>query len=163
MFRKFNKKGFSLVELLVVITIIAILSVAAYTAVGGNTVKARNARRMQDLSTIQNALEIYNVTSNSYPTALADPPLTKQYISNIPEDPLKKPYAYALGASNKTYVLSALLEDEAGGLLHKAYLVGNGVAGLIKGHSYDKISGVCAAVATCDVVDKSEACLPYCP
>ena len=59
-----RKSGFSLVELLVVITIIAILSVTAYVALGGQTEKARNSRRMQDLTTIQSALEIYYIDNN---------------------------------------------------------------------------------------------------
>ena len=66
-------KGFSLVELLVVITIIAVLSVVAYTAVGGQTGKARNSRRQQDVSTIQSALEIFYIENNNrYPSQLDD-------------------------------------------------------------------------------------------
>ena len=71
MFTKNLKKGFSLVELLVVITIIAILSVVAYTAVGGQTIKARNSKRMEDLTAIQQALEIYAIANNNkYPDSL---------------------------------------------------------------------------------------------
>jgi len=131
---KKSKKGFSLVELLVVITIIAILSVTAYVAMGGQTVKARDAKRKQDLSTIQSALELYALNNSRYPASLTygtegapDYLLTKQYLSQIPTDPNGHNYAYALSVDNKSYNLGATLEID--GLLenYAAYIVGNSI------------------------------------
>jgi general secretion pathway protein G len=127
-----NKKGFSLVELLVVITIIAILSVVAYTAVAGNTVKARDAKRKQDLSTIQQALEIYYVNNAKYPTVLQNGDVSsgkipKQYLSDIPVDPgaMKRSYKYAVGAVNTTYQIGTTLENEGSFVNYESYVVGN--------------------------------------
>lgn len=81
------KKGFSLVELLVVITIIAILSVVAYTALGGQTAKARDSRRMQDIATIQSALEIYFVSNNRFPAPIAYVDTTVEWGYNAAVEP----------------------------------------------------------------------------
>ncbi|MBU1018173.1 type II secretion system GspH family protein [Patescibacteria group bacterium] len=132
MLKKHLKKGFSLVELLVVITIIAILSVAAYTAFGGQTVKAKDARRSQDLSTIQSALELYVVQNNRYPESLTNglegAPnylIPKKYLSTIPKDPSGKEYVYLVSGDKKSYEIAAVLESD--GLLanFSSYIVGN--------------------------------------
>lgn len=145
-----KSKGFSLVELLVVITIIAILSVVAYTAVGGQTIKAKNSRRMQDLSTIQSGLEAYFIQNSEYPaTVLVASPtpnththyytfnttqLGQKYLSKTPLDPWSDdgkpvPYAYSVDTAKKKYQLATVLEDAE--IASKAYVVGNGTA-LIK-------------------------------
>lgn len=65
--RKINNKGFSLVELLVVITILAIISVVAYQNFGWATDKAITSRKINDVSTIETALQQYKVDKNQYP------------------------------------------------------------------------------------------------
>src|SRR3989338_1480589 len=58
-----NPQGFTLVELLVVISIIAILSVVGVTIYSGVQKNARDARRKADVESISNALEVhYNDT-----------------------------------------------------------------------------------------------------
>lgn len=164
MFRKKLNKGFSLVELLVVITIIAILSVAAYSAVGGNTIKARDAKRKQDVGTIQQALELYYVENSKYPLATgtntvtmgAPDGLTKKQLSNLPTDPQKKldgsiiGYKYAVDGPRQTYEIGATLESD--GL--EAYVVGNSETPMLGGQKVD-LSGTCAPA------DKSKTCVPY--
>lgn len=163
MFKK-SKKGFSLVELLVVITIIAILSVVAYMAIGGQTTKARNSRRMQDLSTLQSVLESYAISnSNKYPATITSVDLTTQYISKIPTDPSTSlPYKYATGAGAKTYQLGAYLEDETGGLASKSYVIGNGTGLLTTGCTYTPATGVCNCASPCTANDGDTTCVPYC-
>lgn len=52
-------RGFSLVELLVVITILAIISTVAYTNLTGSTEKAKNSKRIEHLSSMETALMMY--------------------------------------------------------------------------------------------------------
>ena len=152
-------RGFTLVELLVVIAIIAILSVTAYVALGGQTAKARNSRRMSDLSTIQSALEIYFISnSNAYPETLDE--LVPAQINKIPTDPTTDgDYSYAFGPANRSFQLAAHLEDEDGGLADKAYLIGNGEGLIDDGCNYNGSTGVCDG--SCTVTVDSLVCMPY--
>ncbi len=132
-----NRKGFSLVELLVVITIIAILSVVAYTAVGGNTIKARDSKRQQDLSTVQSALELYFVEFSRYPGSLDNGEATvgdgwkipRKYLSSIPIDPKESSPSgadikYYYFTDGDVYMIGATLENEGVGN-ETSYVVGN--------------------------------------
>jgi prepilin-type N-terminal cleavage/methylation domain-containing protein len=60
-------KWFTLVELLVVITILAIISVIAYQNFGWAVDKAVSGRKINDISTIETALQQYKVDNNYYP------------------------------------------------------------------------------------------------
>lgn len=64
---KYNKKGFTLVELLVVITIIAILASIGLVMYSGVQKSGRIAKRIGDLKAIQTALELYHSRNGSYP------------------------------------------------------------------------------------------------
>lgn len=139
MFRKSFKKGFSLVELLVVITIIAILSVAAYSAVGGNTIKARDAKRKQDIGAIQQALELFYVEKGVYPAVAPSGTvkmggtdgLSKKQLSQLPKDPSgTKEYIYRTGGS-ATYEIASTLEVDGDPASFTAYVVGNSDTPLI--------------------------------
>jgi prepilin-type N-terminal cleavage/methylation domain-containing protein len=157
-------KGFSLVELLVVITIIAILSVVAYTAVGGQTGKARNSRRQQDLSTIQSALEIFYIENmNKYPDELDDGAagslndLVPKYMPKMALDPATDAeYDYEVTGNNKKYQLGASLEDEETPNGYTAYIIGNSETDMIDGVESDDMVTPCN-----DIADGSETCVPY--
>ncbi len=66
---KINKSGFTLVELLVVITILAIISVVAYQNYWWVTDKAYSWKKLSDIATIESALQQYKAENNYYPTA----------------------------------------------------------------------------------------------
>jgi len=59
-----NRKGFTLIELLVTISIIGLLSTLSVVSLNNARGKARDARRMYDLSTVRTALELYRFDNN---------------------------------------------------------------------------------------------------
>src|SRR5690348_7093470 len=63
------QKGFTLVELLIVIAIIGILSTLLMTNFIGVRQRARDAQRKADVRQIQSALELYRADNGSYPAA----------------------------------------------------------------------------------------------
>ena len=60
--------GFSLLELLVVISIIAVLTAVLTTNFMGMRERARDAQKIQDLGSIKNALRMFYNDNQSYPT-----------------------------------------------------------------------------------------------
>ena len=67
-----NKRGFTIIELIVVIAIIAVLAVIVSTSVNFYVVKSRDARRKADIEPIQKALEMYYAEYSHYPISLND-------------------------------------------------------------------------------------------
>ena len=62
-----SQKGFSLIELIVVITIIALISVAGMVSYSGTNKKSRDARRVADLEKMRIALEMIRQVGTTYP------------------------------------------------------------------------------------------------
>ncbi len=179
MLTKNIKKGFSLVELLVVITIIAILSVVAYSAVGGQTIKARDSKRKQDLNTIQSALELYFVEFGTYPDslengAIGDGKIPKKFLSSIPTDP-GADTAYIYATDGISFAIAATLENDGRTINYEAYVVGNSDDDLIlfgfgapdaKHRSGDDLVG-CAppgkSIVSGTIGEAPGLCIPYPP
>jgi len=67
MFLKDNKKGFTLVELLVVISIISLLASFSIVSLGQARVKARNANRLGEMNNVRKALQLYYDNNLEYP------------------------------------------------------------------------------------------------
>jgi prepilin-type N-terminal cleavage/methylation domain-containing protein len=64
---KNSKKGFTLVELMVVIAIVGLLSSIVLSSLGTARGKARDARRFEDLKQMQLALDLYYSFNKAYP------------------------------------------------------------------------------------------------
>ena len=65
--QKVTTSGFTLVELLVVITILAIISITAYTSFSGSTDKAKNSTKIGHIASIETGLNTFFVEKNYYP------------------------------------------------------------------------------------------------
>ncbi len=98
-----NNKGFTLIEMLVVIAIIGLLSSVVVIGLGGSRSKARDARRIADIQQIQNALELDYDPATGYPTTIPTGAPTT--------DPQDKPYQYAADSATLGYKLGICLEE----------------------------------------------------
>lgn len=112
-----SKKGFTLVELLVVIVIISILATLLMANFIGARQRARDAVRKSDVKQIQAALEIYRADNGSYPSSLPCGGVfssgSATYMKKVPCDPLNTTtsYVYSADATGSTYTITACLEN----------------------------------------------------
>jgi type II secretion system protein G len=122
---KKTTRGFTIVELLVVIVVIAILAAITIVAYNGIQTRARDTQRIQDIKTIAKALELYKIQNGSYPTAVGSTgqggweistPTTSNSdflavlrtsgtISKVPVDPVNSGDMYATNAKIYYYYL----------------------------------------------------------
>lgn len=63
---RLENRGFTLVELLVIVSIIGLLSTLAITSLDNSRRKARDAKRKMDLKEISTAFELYYDKNNTY-------------------------------------------------------------------------------------------------
>jgi len=81
---KLHNKGFTLIEMVVVISMILILLAIALPMYNRSILHAREARLHQDLATLNKAIEEYSLDKKKAPMALDD--LMPGYIKFIPDD-----------------------------------------------------------------------------
>jgi len=110
-------KGFTLIEMLIVITIIALLASLILVGMGGARAKARDARRIADLRSVQNALELYYSNNSVYPDATTwtglEDDLKTVNVTKLPKDPdPNATYYYCPVTGNLSYILAAQLETD---------------------------------------------------
>ena len=79
-------KGFTLVELMVVLTIIALLISIVAPDYVGRTRRAEEAVLKQNLSAMRDALDKHYADAGRYPASLDDL-VAKRYLRAIPKDP----------------------------------------------------------------------------
>lgn len=102
-----KQQGFTLIEIMVVVVILGILAAIVVQKIGGRPEQARVVRAKQDISSIQNAMELYKLDNGFYPStdqgidALVTQPTTDptpqnwhQYLQQLPKDPWGQPYHY---------------------------------------------------------------------
>lgn len=65
--KKLNQKGFTLVELMVVIAILGVLAAIAVPRLGGSTDSAKDAKLKADLRTVESAIMQYYSVNGKYP------------------------------------------------------------------------------------------------
>lgn len=117
---KGGMSGFTLIEMLIVIAIIAILAGIVLTGVRGFQSTARDTKRIGDTRNMQNLLELFFTRNGAYPPTgswVAD----LDALGNVPTAPAGDvPYAYTTGTDDLSYCLIAELENQNSGAINDA-------------------------------------------
>ncbi len=134
--------GFTLIEVLIVVFIIGLLASVVLVGLGAFRQRGRDARRVADLRSIQNALELYYSKNGVYPSTRNLVSLESELVnagigvSNIPNDPSGGSATYQYASDDQSYVLRADLEDKNNQVL-KEDVDGSDVIGLDCGPDSD--------------------------
>jgi general secretion pathway protein G len=102
-----RRRGFTLLELLVVMFILVLLAGVVTTVVTKRTEEARHAKAVTDINVLKPAIDIYYLHNKAYPPtleALREPPPGEElpnwdgpYIEKpVPNDPWDRPYIYVV-------------------------------------------------------------------
>jgi len=127
--RSARQRGFTLIEIMVVVVIIGLLAAVVTQQLMGNVDKARVEKAKQDIHALEAALDIYKLDNLTYPsteqslqalvTKPADPNLTnyneKGYVKRLSKDPWGNPYQYENPGSHGEYDLFTLGADKQPG------------------------------------------------
>jgi len=112
-----NKKSFTLIEILVVTTIIVLLTATAAVTYTAFLKQSRDAKRKIDLEQVRAALEMYRSNNDTYPVGsvwsttlnVLTTPVT--YIQSLPSDPKNGTYTYYYSGTSSNYTLGTHLEN----------------------------------------------------
>ncbi len=124
-------KGFTLIEVMVVVVILGILAALVVPKIMSRPDEARAVAAKQDIGSILQALKLYKLDNMRYPTtdqglaALVQMPSTQPaptnwkaggYLEKLPKDPWGRPYQYlSPGVKGEIDVFSYGADGQAGG------------------------------------------------
>jgi len=124
-----TQRGFTLIELMVVLVIIGVLAALIVPNVLSRTDDARATAARTDIANLVQALKLYRLDNQRYPTAeqglqaLVSKPATqpmpgnwRPYIDKLPNDPWGRPYQYLNpGIKGEIDVMSFGADGQPGG------------------------------------------------
>jgi general secretion pathway protein G len=117
------EKGFSLIEILVVLMIIGLLSTIVAVNVMPSQERARIEKAKADIVILENALEMYKLEQYRYPSEeeglsslvvsskREESNSSRRYIKRLPNDPWGNPYQYNIPGEYDDYELFSMGAD----------------------------------------------------
>lgn len=134
-----GQKGFTLLEIIVVVAIIAILAAYIAPKVAGRVDDARISKAKSDIRVLESSLELYKLDNFVYPSteqglsALVNKPSGDNvknwreggYIKKLNKDPWGNEYRYQYPGSNSEFDVFSLGADAAVGGEGEAADIGN--------------------------------------
>jgi general secretion pathway protein G len=118
-YRRYRRKGFSLVEIMIVIVIIGLLAGLVTVNVRSYLAKAKQNSAKQEISTIVKALETFYASYSRYPTNEEGLDILIKPSTKFPEpllnggltDPWSRTYQYSAPGSTGPYEVISFGED----------------------------------------------------
>ncbi len=153
------RKGFTLIEILIVVSIIAVLLSAVLVGLGPAQRQGRDARRISDLRQTQNALELYYSKCGYYPgTAQSvNPTRAGTVVGTVPPPPVATGACTAFSAITTWAELTASL---TGSNIGTAQIPNDPTAG--RSYFYGSLDGVSYTVGA-TLEDPNNAALQNSP
>lgn len=114
-----KRRGFSLVELIVVMVILGMLAGLVAMNTRGTLFKSKQQVAKSEIATIVNALEIYYANEGRYPTANEGLEVLAEdsdsfpggILKKLPRDPWKNPYEYLVPGNEDPFEVICLGAD----------------------------------------------------
>ena len=103
MYKVNNKKGFTLIEMMIMLALVGVFSTLGISNYQGSQKFSRDSRRQADGEIIRSALELYRNELGRYPVGTSG--LKPNYIAAVPVDPKSKAehvYSATPGGCNDT-------------------------------------------------------------
>ena len=129
--RAYRARGFTLIEIMVVIVILGVLAALVVPRVLDRPDEARAVAARSDIATIMQALKLYRLDNQRYPTSdqglnalvakPVEPPAPPNwkpggYLDRLPKDPWGRPYQYlSPGLKGEIDVFSFGADGQPGG------------------------------------------------
>lgn len=107
---KHTSRGFSLVEILVTVTIIAVLTAVGVVSYSSVNKRSRDAKRKSDLEQIRSALEMYRVDTGNYPCN--NTPLSPTYVQGWVSYPYASPRVSLKSVLEPDYMTTVPLDPK---------------------------------------------------
>ncbi|MES2488464.1 type II secretion system major pseudopilin GspG [Stenotrophobium rhamnosiphilum] len=130
-FNRTAQRGFTLIEIMVVVVILGILAAVVVPRIMDNPGKARVAKAKQDIRQLESAMELYKLDNFNYPntqqglealvTRPSGDPQPKNYkqggyIKSLPKDPWGNPYQYlSPGVKGEIDIFTLGADNQPGG------------------------------------------------
>lgn len=112
---KMNKKGFTLIELMIVVAIIGILAAVAVPKFADLINKSKEGATKGALSAVRGALQVYYSDNEGvYPTSLTSGDFTPKYMNELPTAKLPST-GHADGSTVNNYATVATAVGDTGG------------------------------------------------
>jgi general secretion pathway protein G len=116
--RTMRRRGITLIEMLVVITIIALFSAVAYQRLSPSVDKGRITAARTQIEAFMGALQTYHIEKGKFPTTEEGLQVIRPYLAkDIPNDPWGRPYVYRFPGEHgpEPELISYGADGQAGG------------------------------------------------
>jgi general secretion pathway protein G len=113
---RLKHRGFTLIELMVVVLILGVLAAVIVPNVIGSADTAKAGAAKQDVASLMQALKLYRLDNGRYPSGDQGNYKTGGYIGRLPKDPWGNAYLYANpGVHGEIDVMSYGADGKPGG------------------------------------------------